>query len=395
MPTPYAESHFHTRNAKAFADEIRQATNGRLDITVHSNGSLFKLSEIKRAVQTGQVPIAEVSLPFYGNEYPFFEMDVVLFLARTLSGGARSSGTSRGNYVEGRLGSQGIGVLFVVPFPGMGMISKNPVNKIEDLKGTKFSAWGPVAVRFGEAVGATPTVVQAPELAQAFMVGIVDNTLASASTAVATSGWDYAKYFIELRAAHAKDYFIVNQAAFKALPQDIQEIVLKAAATAEKRGWEWSEKEHEDNKATLRSKGMNVIEPDPEFLAGLRQIGDRLAADWEKKAGADGTAALEGIPPVNDIRRGAPGARSLLQRMRRSGGPQPDRHRGIRDAADRRPADRRGLHLDAGVRRLCDGVAVVPRPRLHVQLGRPDPRRHADERAAVERQALARRPLPA
>ncbi len=68
---------------KLFADEIRQATNGRLDITVHSNGSLFKLSEIKRAVQTGQVPIAEVSLPFYGNEYPFFEMDVVLFLART------------------------------------------------------------------------------------------------------------------------------------------------------------------------------------------------------------------------------------------------------------------------------------------------------------------------
>ena len=292
MPTPYAELHFHTRNAKAFADEIRQATNGRLDITVHSNGSLFKLSEIKRAVQTGQVPIAEVSLPFYGNEYPFFEMDVVLFLARTYPEARKLWSVSR-KYVEGRLGSQGIQVLFVAPFPGMGMISKHAVNKVEDLKGTKFSAWGPVAVRFGEAVGASPTVVQAPELAQAFMVGIVDNTLASASTAVATSGWDYAKYFIELRAAHAKDYFIVNQAAFKALPQDIQEIVLKAAATAEKRGWEWSEKEHEDNKATLRAKGMNVIEPNPEFLASLRQIGDRLAADWEKKAGSDGSAALK------------------------------------------------------------------------------------------------------
>ena len=292
MPTPYAESHFHTRNAKLFADEIRQATNGRLDITVHSNGSLFKLSEIKRAVQTGQVPIAEVSLPFYGNEYPFFEMDVVLFLARTYPEARKLWNVSR-KYVEGRLGAQGIQVLFVAPFPGMGMISKHAVNKVEDLKGTKFSAWGPVAVRFGEAVGASPTVVQAPELAQAFMVGIVDNTLASASTAVATSGWDYAKYFIELRAAHAKDYFIVNQAAFKALPQDIQDIVLKAAATAEKRGWEWSEKEHEDNKATLRAKGMNVIDPNPEFLAGLRQIGDRLAADWEKKAGAEGTAALK------------------------------------------------------------------------------------------------------
>src|ERR1044071_931054 len=117
MPTPYAEQHFHTRNAKAFADEIRQATNGRLDITVHSNGSLFKLSEIKRAVQTGQVPIAEVSLPFYGNEYPFFEIDVVLFLARTYPEARKLWEVSR-KHVEGRLLSQGIQTLFVAPFPG-------------------------------------------------------------------------------------------------------------------------------------------------------------------------------------------------------------------------------------------------------------------------------------
>ena len=48
MPTPYADGSFHTKNIRMFADEIRPATNGRLGITVHSNGSLFKLPEIKR-----------------------------------------------------------------------------------------------------------------------------------------------------------------------------------------------------------------------------------------------------------------------------------------------------------------------------------------------------------
>ena len=63
MPTPYADGSFHTKNTRMFADEVRSASNGRIDITVHSNGSLFKLPEIKRAVQTGQVPIAETNLP--------------------------------------------------------------------------------------------------------------------------------------------------------------------------------------------------------------------------------------------------------------------------------------------------------------------------------------------
>jgi TRAP-type C4-dicarboxylate transport system substrate-binding protein len=82
MPLPYAEGSFHTKNTRMFADDVRKYSNGRIDITVHPNGTLFKLPEIKRAVQTGQVPIAETNLPAYGNEYPFFEIDVILFLAQ-------------------------------------------------------------------------------------------------------------------------------------------------------------------------------------------------------------------------------------------------------------------------------------------------------------------------
>ena len=292
MPLPYAEGSFHTKNTRMFADDIRKATNGRLDITVHPNGSLFKLPEIKRAVQTGQVPIAETNLPAYGNEYPFFEIDVILFLAQGYDAVERLWKLSK-PHVEKRLAEQGITVLYTVPFPGMGMISKRPVNRMEDMKGTKQRSWGPAASRFAELVGATPTVLQASELSQAFTVGIVDATLTSSTTGVATQAWDYAKYFVDLQATHSKDTIIVNTQAFKALPQDLQAAVLSAAAAAEKRGWEWSKREGEETKARLAKEGMTIITPDAQFLADLRKVGDVLAQDWEKRAGPEGAAVLK------------------------------------------------------------------------------------------------------
>lgn len=291
MPTPYADGSFHTKNTRQFADDIRAATNGRLDITVHSNGSLFKLPDIKRAVQTGQVPIAETNLPTHGNEYPFFDVEVVLFLVKDYDDAAKLWKLSR-PYVEKRLNDQGMRVLYIVPFPGMGMISKKSITKLEDLKGSKFRSFGPAATRFATAVGATPTTIQASELSQAFTVGIVDTMLTSATTGVATQAWDYAKYFIDVNAAHSKDTIIINEAAFKALAPDIQDAILKASAAAEVRGLEWSKREDEDTKARLVKEGMTIIKPDAAFQTELQKLGVTLAEDWEKRAGADGAKVL-------------------------------------------------------------------------------------------------------
>ena len=110
MPTPYADGSFHTKNTRMFADEIRQTSGGRIDITVHSNGSLFKMPEIKRAVQTGQVPIAETNLPAYGNEFAFFDIDGILFLDRGYDAAERLWKISK-PYLDKRLNAQGITIL--------------------------------------------------------------------------------------------------------------------------------------------------------------------------------------------------------------------------------------------------------------------------------------------
>ena len=50
MPTPYGDGTFHTKNVRAFAEDVKKATGGKLDITVHSAGSLVKPPEITASV---------------------------------------------------------------------------------------------------------------------------------------------------------------------------------------------------------------------------------------------------------------------------------------------------------------------------------------------------------
>src|ERR1700757_1686655 len=95
MPTPYPESNFHTENIKQFVADIDKATHGKLRITVHSNASLFKAPEIKRAVQGGQAQIGEILISGYSNEDPIFGVDSVPFLATGYADAAKLWKASR------------------------------------------------------------------------------------------------------------------------------------------------------------------------------------------------------------------------------------------------------------------------------------------------------------
>src|SRR6185295_12693134 len=81
LPAAYPADNPHSENLVAFANDVKAATGGKLEITVHPNASLFKAPEIKRAVQTGQSQMGEILLSIHENEDPIYGIDVVPFLA--------------------------------------------------------------------------------------------------------------------------------------------------------------------------------------------------------------------------------------------------------------------------------------------------------------------------
>ena len=292
MPTPYAATNFHTENVVQFVADIDKATAGKLKITVHANGSLFKANEIKRAVQGGQAQIGEILISGYANEDPVFGADSVPFLATSYADAAKLWKVSK-KALDERLARQGLKVLYSVPWPPQGIYANRPIATIADMKGLKMRTYNPATSRIAELAGAQPVTIQAAELAQAMATGAVNANITSGATGYDTKAWEQVKYFYDTQAWLPKNIVFVSQKAFDALDKASQNAVLKAATAAEARGWKVSEEKTAFYLGELKKNGMTVAPPSPALKAGLKKIGDTMTAEWVKTAGADGQAIVE------------------------------------------------------------------------------------------------------
>ncbi|HJV12154.1 MAG TPA: C4-dicarboxylate ABC transporter substrate-binding protein, partial [Burkholderiales bacterium] len=59
------------------------------------------------------------------------------------------------------------------------------------------------------------------------------------------------------------------------------------------RGWDMSKAREQEGNETLAKNGMSVRDPDAAMQAAFQKIGQQMAQEWEKTAGADGQAILK------------------------------------------------------------------------------------------------------
>jgi TRAP-type C4-dicarboxylate transport system substrate-binding protein len=292
MPTPYSDGEFHTINVRLFAEEVKKSTAGQLEINVHSNGSLIKHPDMLRAVSTGQVPIAEFLLGQFGNEEAVFNADNVPFLAAGYDNAWKLYQAQK-LILEKKLQGRGLVLLYSVAWPGQGLYTKAPLKSVDDFKGTKFRTYSAYTARLAELLGASPTVIQVPEVPQAFATGTISAMITSSATGTSTKAWEFVKNYYTTNAMHPKNVVVVNGRAFNALRPDLQKTLLAAGAAAEKHGWELSKQREQAANKMLADNGMTVHAPDAALMSAMNKVGDTIAAEWLKAAGPDGEAIVK------------------------------------------------------------------------------------------------------
>lgn len=292
LPAAYPATNFHTENLTQFAKDVETTTGGKLKITVHANGSLFKAPEIKRAVQGGQAQIGEILLVNFQNEWQLFGADGLPFLADSYDQAMKLYKVQK-PFLEKKLAEQGMSLLYAVPWPPQGIYVKKPISSGADLKGVKWRAYSPATARIAELVGAQPVTVQAAELSQAMATGVIESYMSSGSTGFDTKTYEHIKYWYDTQAWLPKNAVIVNKAALDALDAPTKAALMKASAEAEVRGLAASKKANTDSLDKLKANGMNIVAPSAQLKADMKKVGDVMLKEWLEKAGPEGKTLVD------------------------------------------------------------------------------------------------------
>ncbi len=292
MPMAYSASNFHSENGVAFADCVRDATSGEIDITVHPGGSLFAGADIKRAIQTGQVQIGERLMSGHQNENAVFGFDSVPFLAPSFEASAKLFAAAEPKMTE-LLEEQNLVMLYAVPWPPQGLYFNKEVNSVADMEGLKFRSYNNATSRLAELTGMLPVTIEAAEISQAFATGVAESMISSGATGYDRKVWESLSHFYEVDAWLPYNYVMVNKGIWDGTSDANKTAITTCAEEAEARGLQASKDYTQFTMDGLAEGGMTVGPAGDELMAGLREVGVTMTTEWLEAAGDDGAAIVD------------------------------------------------------------------------------------------------------
>lgn len=292
MPMAYSATNYHSVVGAEFAECVTLGTSGNIEITTHPSGSLFKGSEIKRAVQTGQVPIGERLLSGHQNENALFGYDAIPFLATSFDDSQKLWKAAKPS-IEQLLDSQNLVLLYSVPWPPQGLYFKQEVNSIADMKGLKFRSYNTATARLAELTGMAPVQIEAAEISQAFATGVVEAMISSGATGYDRKMWESLTHYYEVDGWLPRNYVMVNKEIWNNTNETHRNVMLGCAKLAEYAGF-WRAKEYtEFTYSGLQTGGMTVARAGDVLASELRKIGQIMTDEWLESAGETGAEIVE------------------------------------------------------------------------------------------------------
>ncbi|MGP6087901.1 TRAP transporter substrate-binding protein [Antarctobacter jejuensis] len=292
LPMAYAGSNFHSVTGAEFAKCVTTGTGGAIEITTHPSGSLFAGADIKRAVQTGQVPIGERLLSGHQNEDAIFGWDSVPFLVSSFDEHEKLYEVAK-PHLEEVLDGQNLTLLYSVPWPPQGLYFDREINSVADMEGIKFRSYNNATARLAELTGMLPVQIEAAEISQAFATGVAESMVSSGATGYDRKVWESLSHFYSVDAWLPRNYMLINSDVWSGVSDENKNVINACAAMAEYAGT-WRAKEYTGfTLAGLKAGGMSVAPANDTLMGELKAIGETMTAEWLEAAGDTGKAIVD------------------------------------------------------------------------------------------------------
>ena len=290
MPLAWPPGNFHVKNAETFAEAVKKATNGEVAITIHPGGALgFKGPEMLRTVRDGLVPIGDILLNQQVGEEPFFGIESVPYLAAGYEELKKLQEFSRPVYDQIAAKNKQK-ILYIVPWPGQAVYSKNPINTVADLKGFRIRVVDKNGLDFFHALGAAPKQLPWGDVVPSLASGAIDGVTTSSSSGVDGKFWEFLGHMNRFNWQSASNMVNVSLDAWNKLKPEQRTAIEGLAKELEPKFWQVSRDEDEAKLATLRQNGIKITEPGPELKADLLKVAQPM---WDSFVKSGGPQAAE------------------------------------------------------------------------------------------------------
>jgi TRAP-type transport system periplasmic protein len=293
MHLNYPPNNFHSEGAQRFADRVKEATDGELEIVLHPGAALgFKGPELLRAVAEGQLAIAEIPTGMVEGDAPVLALTAQPFLSTNTFEQRLLYQLAKPVYKKVLKKYNQI-TLYTSVWPFSGIYTQRPIQSLEDLKGLKMRVYDGTGLAFGNMTGISARKMPFSEVYPAMKAGLLDSMYTSSVSGVDAKSWEVLKYFTRINIVGPVNMINVNLDAWNKLPANIRETVAEIAVQMEDEMWNLAGDMDRESVKTLKDNGMTILEVNKSFRKELNQVGKELRAEWAEKAGEDAKEVLD------------------------------------------------------------------------------------------------------
>ena len=175
----YPAGNFHSKGAQQFADRVKEATNGELNIVLHPGSALgFKGPELLRAVAEGQLVIAEVPTGMVEGDAPTLALTAQPFVSANAFEQRLLYQLAKPKYAK-KLKNFNQMTLYTSVWPFSGIYTQRAIKSESDLNGLKMRVYDGTGLAFGKATGIAARKMPFSEVYPEMKAGLMDSMYTS------------------------------------------------------------------------------------------------------------------------------------------------------------------------------------------------------------------------
>lgn len=284
LPLAWPDSNYITQSAQTFADQVGEATEDRVEITLHPGGSLgFKGPEMLSAVGDGLVPIGDMLLNQQVGTEPLLGMTSLPYFLGSFDELEQFEAYFRPT-LEELMAENNQKLLYTIPWPQQQIWTESEVTDLASLEGMTIRSYDRSSTEVFESAGMTPVQLPWGEVIPSLAAGTIDAVATSSPSAVDGSFWEFIGFGYPTRQTWNMNAMTVNLDRWNALSEEDRTAIEDLADKLQPEFWQRAQDEDDKNMATLEENGIV-----------LSDISDELRSTLTERAAPLRDAALDAM----------------------------------------------------------------------------------------------------